>query len=233
MKTFPYARALIVGSGAGLSASLARQLSHAGAQVTLAARNTDKLADLSRQINARTYACDASDRAAVANLFEELDRADATPDLVIFNPSARARGPIAELDPHDVERALAVGALGGFLVAQQAVRRMLPKGHGAVVFTGASASVKGFALSAPFAMAKFALRGLAQSMARELHPKGIHIGHFVIDGGIRSAQRIVPTDAPDSLLDPEAIAQSYLDLLRQPRNAWTLEVELRPWVERF
>ena len=233
MKTFPYARALIVGSGAGLSASLARQLSHAGAQVTLAARNTDKLADLSRQINARTYACDASDRAAVANLCEELDRADATPDLVIFNPSARARGPIAELDPHDVERALAVGALGGFLVAQQAVRRMLPKGHGAVVFTGASASVKGFALSAPFAMAKFALRGLAQSMARELHPKGIHIGHFVIDGGIRSAQRIVPTDAPDSLLDPEAIAQSYLDLLRQPRNAWTWEVELRPWVERF
>ena len=110
---------------------------------------------------------------------------------------------------------------------------MLPKGHGAVVFTGASASVKGFALSAPFAMAKFALRGLAQSMARELHPKGIHIGHFVIDGGIRSAQRIVPTDAPDSLLDPEAIAQSYLDLLRQPRNAWTWEVELRPWVERF
>jgi NAD(P)-dependent dehydrogenase (short-subunit alcohol dehydrogenase family) len=128
---------------------------------------------------------------------------------------------------------LQVGAFGGFLVAQQAARLMVPRGRGAILFTGASASVKGYALSAPFAMGKFALRGLAQSAARELGPKGIHVAHFVIDGGVRSSQRPVPPEHPDSLLDPEAIAQTYLDVLRQPRSAWSLEVELRPWVERF
>ncbi len=110
---------------------------------------------------------------------------------------------------------------------------MLPKKRGAVLFTGASASVKGYAQSAPFAMGKFALRGLAQSMARELQPQGIHVAHFVIDGGIKSARRPEPPDKPDSMLDPDAIAETYLHILQQPRSAWTWEVELRPWVERF
>jgi NAD(P)-dependent dehydrogenase (short-subunit alcohol dehydrogenase family) len=126
-----------------------------------------------------------------------------------------------------------VTAFGGFLVAQEAARRMLPHRHGAILFTGASASLKGYAQSAPFAMGKFALRGLAQSMARELSPQGIHVAHVVIDGGIRSARRQEPADRPDSMLDPDAIAATYLHLLQQPRSAWTWEIEVRPWTESF
>src|SRR5205085_7216909 len=132
-------------------------------------------------------------------------------------------------DPAEVAGALGVSAFGGFLVAQQAVRRMLPKGSGAILFTGASASIKGYAQSAPFAMGKFALRGLAQSMAREFAPQGIHVAHFVIDGGIRNSGRTEPPDHPDSMLDPNAIAANYLHVLRQPRSAWTWEMQLRPW----
>jgi len=169
----------------------------------------------------------------VTKLFSELENGFGAPDVVIYNASYRTRGPLIALDPADVERALAVTAFGGFLVAQEAAKRMLPRGHGAIFFTGASASVKGYAQSAPFAMGKFALRGLAQSVARELSPQGIHVGHIVVDGGIRSQSRPVPADKPDSLLDPDAIAQAYLDLLRQPRSAWAWEIELRPWVEKF
>ena len=110
---------------------------------------------------------------------------------------------------------------------------VLPRRHGAVLFTGASASVKGYPQSAPFAMGKFALRGLAQSMARELAPQGIHVAHFIIDGAIRNPGRTEPPDKPQSMLDPDAIALNYLHILRQPRSAWTWELELRPWVERF
>ena len=155
------------------------------------------------------------------------------PDLVVYNASGRARGAFVDLVPADVAQAIAVSAFGGFLVAQQAAKRMLPNKHGAILFTGASASVKGYPQSAPFAMGKFALRGLAQSMARELSPQGIHVAHFVIDGGIRSAARIEPADRPDSMLDPDAIAASYWNVLQQPRSAWTWELELRPWVEKF
>jgi NAD(P)-dependent dehydrogenase (short-subunit alcohol dehydrogenase family) len=155
------------------------------------------------------------------------------PDVVVYNASARARGAFVDLVPAEVAQAISVSAYGGFLVAQQAVKRMLPKHHGAILFTGASASVKGYAQSAPFAMGKFALRGLAQSMARELSPQGIHVAHFVIDGGIRSAARVEPTDRPDSMLDPDGIALSYWNVLQQPRSAWSWELELRPWVERF
>ena len=166
-------------------------------------------------------------------MFAAVEAATGEPDVVVYNASARARGPVAELVPAEVERALMVSAYGGFLVAREAAARMAPKKHGAILFTGASASVKGYPLSAPFAMGKFALRGLAQSMARELGPQGIHIGHFVIDGAIRNPGRTEPPDRPDSMLDPDAIAASYLHLLQQPRSAWTWEVELRPWVERF
>ena len=228
-----YKSALIVGSGAGLSASLARAFAKAGLSVALAARSTDKLADLARETGAKTYACDASQRAQVEKLFAALDAAKATPDVVVYNASYRTRGPLIDLDPADVEKAIAVSAFGAFLVAQAAARRMLLRNHGAILFTGASASVKGYAQSVPFAMAKFALRGLSQSMARELSPQGIHVAHFVIDGGIKSARRAEPADKPDSLLDPDAIAASYLNVLQQPRSAWTQELELRPWVETF
>ena len=228
-----YRSALIVGAGAGLSASLARAFAKAGMRVALAARATDKLAKLAQETGAKTFACDASRREQVDALFAALDAGGGAPDVVVYNASYRARGALIDLDPVEVEKSIAAAAFGGFLVAQAAVRRMLPRGAGAILFTGASASVKGYAQSAPFAMGKFALRGLAQSMARELAPRGIHVAHVVIDGGIRSARRVEPADQPGSLLDPDAIAASYLHLLQQPRNAWTQEIELRPWVEKF
>jgi NAD(P)-dependent dehydrogenase (short-subunit alcohol dehydrogenase family) len=233
MTEHEYRTALIVGVGSGVSASLARALSKTGIKVALAARWADNLADLAKETGAMALACDATDRSQVAKLFAQLDDGFGAPDVVIYNASYRTRGPFVGLDPAEVERSIAVTAFGAFLVAQEAVKRMLPRGHGAILFTGASASVKGYAQSAPFAMGKFALRGLAQSMARELSPQGIHVGHVVIDGGIRSQMRPVPSDKPDSLLDPDAIAQAYLDLLRQPRSAWAWEIELRPWVEKF
>ena len=228
-----YETVLIVGAGTGLSASLARLLARDGLRVALAARNSEKLTPLCAGTGAKAFACEATDPGQVARMFAAVEAAMGTPDVVIYNASARARGPVAELVPAEVERAIRVSAYGGFLVAREAVQRMLPKKHGAVLFTGASASVKGYPLSAPFAMGKFALRGLAQSMARELAPQGIHVAHFVIDGAIRNPGRVEPPDHPDSMLDPDAIAASYLHVLQQPRSAWTWEIELRPWVERF
>jgi len=233
MTDIPYRTALIVGAGPGISASLARGLAAAGLRVGVAARNVDKLTPLAAETGAQTFAVDASQPAGVARLFEDADTRLGEPDVVVYNASARAHGPIAELDPEAVRMAVEVSAFGGFLVVQQAARRMIPHGRGAILLTGASASVKGYPLSAAFAMGKFALRGLAQSAARELGSKGIHVAHFVIDGGVRSARRPDPADRPDSTLDPNGIAQTYLDVLRQPRSAWSLEVELRPWVETF
>jgi len=233
MPDFPYRSALIVGAGVGISAALARRLTALGVKVGLAARDIGKLAPLAAETGAVAFEADAADASSVAGLFEQASAGMGEPEIVVYNASLRAQGPLAELDPALVERALLVSAFGGFLVAQQAARRMAPRGRGAILFTGASASVKGFALSAPFAMGKFALRGLAQSAARELGPKGIHVAHFVIDGGVRSALRPDPPERPDSMLDPDAIAQTYVEVLRQPRSAWSLEVELRPWVERF
>ena len=213
--------ALVVGAGHGLSASLGRLLEREGFNVALAARNPDKL-----QTKGLALRCDATDRAQVETAFEAVERKWGVPDLVIYNASYRARGPLVELDAAEVEKTIRVTAFAGFLVAQRAAKAMLPRGSGAIFFTGASASVKGFANSAPFAMGKFALRGLAQSMARELSPRGIHIAHFVIDGGIGK-------DGGDAKLDPDEIAKTYLNVYRQQRSAWTWEVELRPWVERF
>ena len=228
-----YERARIVGAGAGLSASLARLLTGKGLAVSLAARSPDDLAALCEETGATSHRCDASSREEVAQLFQALEAEGAAPDVVIYNPSARERGAFLEIDQEGVERALMITAYGGFLVAQEAAKRMVPAGRGAILFTGASASVKGYPQSASFAMGKFALRGLAQSIARELHPKGVHVGHFVIDGGIRNPGRTEPADRPDSMLDPDAIARAYWDLLSQDRSAWTWEVELRPWVETF
>jgi NAD(P)-dependent dehydrogenase (short-subunit alcohol dehydrogenase family) len=233
METPQYQRALIVGAGAGLSASLARLFAREGMKVALAARDPAKLAPLCGETGALALACDATQPDQVEQLFEVVESRLGMPDVVVYNASARDRGPFVDLVPADVQQAITVSAFAGFLVAQQAVRRMLPKAHGAVLFTGASASVKGYPQSAPFAMGKFALRGLAQSMARELAPSGIHVAHFVIDGAIRNPGRVEPADRPQSMLDPDAIAATYLHVLLQPRSAWTWEVELRPWVERF
>jgi NAD(P)-dependent dehydrogenase (short-subunit alcohol dehydrogenase family) len=233
MPDTPYRTALIVGVGGGLSASVARTFAKAGMKIALAARRVADLEPLAKQVGGEAFACDAAKRGDVVRLFGEVERAYGAPDVVVYNAGYRTRGPFIDLDPAEVEKTLAVSAFGGFLVAQEAAKRMLPHKHGAILFTGASASVKGYAQSAPFAMGKFALRGLAQSMARELSPQGIHIAHIVIDGGIRGASRADPPDKPDSMLDPDAIAQTYLDLLQQQRSAWAWEIELRPWVERF
>src|SRR5882757_4788276 len=233
MTDFPYHAALIVGTGPGISASLARDLAALGVKVGLAARDVDKLKTLSAEISSPTFSVDASAASAVAALFEDVDHRLGEPDIVVYNAGARAHGPIAELDPRAVAQAIAVTGFGGFLVTQQAARRMIPRGHGAILLTGASASTKGFPHSAAFAMGKFALRGLTQSAARELGPKGIHVAHFVIDGGVRGPRWPDPPDKPDSTLNPDSIAQTYLDVLKQPRDAWSFEVELRPWVEPF
>ena len=231
--TMPYRTALIIGAGSGLSAALARVFAREGLKVALAARSVEKLGPLAQETGAHAFACDATKREDVERLFAAASEAVGEPDVVVYNASYRTHGPFVDLDPAEVERAVAVTAFGGFLVAQAAAKRMVPHRHGAIFFTGASASVKGYAQSAPFAMGKFALRGLAQSMARELSPQGIHVAHVVVDGGIRSARRAETPDNPDSLLDPDAIAATYLHLLQQPRSAWSWEIEVRPWVEKF
>ena len=222
--------ALIVDAGSGLSASLARQLHAAGYALALVARNTDKLADLAEQTNALCLAADASDDAQMADVFQRLDQEWNHLDVAIFNPSARAAGTVDELDPAAVKQALLITAYGGFLMGKHAAERMLGTGSGTILFTGATASIKGFPGWSSFAMGKFALRGLAQSMARELGPKNIHVAHFIIDGGIASAERNL---TGDQWLDPEAIAKTYLDTLQQDRSSWTHEIDLRPWCETF
>jgi NAD(P)-dependent dehydrogenase (short-subunit alcohol dehydrogenase family) len=227
--------ALIVGAGSGLSASLARKFAGEGTRVALAARDVHKLDGLAKEIGGKAFGCDAADRASVNALFERVAAELGEPDIVIFNASARARGPITEIDGDEVERAVRITGMGGFNVAQAAAKRMVPRNAGAIFFTGASASVKGYANSSSFAMGKFALRGLAQALARELQPKNIHVAHFVIDGGIRKGAddpRAAERGA-DGLLDPDAIAQTYWDFWRQHRSAWAWEIELRPWVEKF
>jgi NAD(P)-dependent dehydrogenase (short-subunit alcohol dehydrogenase family) len=221
--------ALIVGAGGGVSASFARVLAGHGYRVVLASRSAaDRTPELDKALR---IACDATDAHDVARLFQRVD--DEMPPLgvVLYNPSFRTRGPLIDLAADDVQRSLQVTAFGAFLVAQQAARRMLAQGAGSLLFTGASASVKGYAQSAPFAMGKFALRGLVQSMARELAPQNIHVAHVVIDGAVRGSG--YPESTPDSQLDPDAIAQSIWHLVQQPRTAWSWEIEVRPWVEKF
>jgi NAD(P)-dependent dehydrogenase (short-subunit alcohol dehydrogenase family) len=233
MSEAAFQTALIVGVGSGLSASVARLFNKAGMKVALGARRAESLAGLAQEIGGKAFACNAVNQDEVKKLFAAVEGEFGAPEIVVYNASYRTRGPFVELDAEEVAKSIAVSAFGGFLVAQEAVKRMLPKQRGVILFTGASASVKGYAQSAPFAMGKFALRGLAQSMARELSPQGIHVAHIVIDGGIRSERRANPPDKPDGFLDPGAIAQTYLHLVQQHRSAWAWEVELRPWVEKF
>ena len=219
---------LIVGSGPGLSASLARLFAREGYKVFLAARDIEKLQDLAMETKSSLIKCDASDPSQVSKMYEELDLALEPLEIVIYNPSARVRGPIQDLDPVETSKALDITCYGAFLVAQQAASRMLVNGRGSIFFTGASAGVKGFANSTVFAMGKFGLRGLAQALARELHPKNIHIGHFVIDGGIGKKSM-----GNYQMINPDEIAKTYLDFYNQDKSVWSWEIELRTSVEKF
>ena len=225
--------ALIVGAGLGLSASLARKFSSEGVEVALAARNIEKLDQLIIETNAKAYTCDATDPSKVEELFRNVTDDFNQPDIVIYNASNRVRGPITDIDPDAALKAIKITCYGGFLVAQQAAKQMVRRGSGAIFFTGASAGVKGYPNSATFAMGKFGLRGLAQSMARELHPQNIHVAHFVIDGGIRQPQDPRTDRGANGLLKPESIANSYFNFWRQTPDSWAWELELRPWIEKF
>jgi NAD(P)-dependent dehydrogenase (short-subunit alcohol dehydrogenase family) len=227
--------ALIVGAGPGLSASLARVFKKEDMTVALAARDVKKLDGLVKEIDGRAYACDASSPKDVENLFGSVGNDIGEPNLVVYNASGRVRGPFTELDPEEVRKTIMITCYGGFLVGQAAAKRMIKAGSGTILFTGASASIKGFANSAAFAMGKLGLSGLVQSMARELQPKNIHVAQVVIDGGIcdpRRPERLAAR-GPDGCLDPDAIAQTYLHLHRQHRSSWASYIELRPWVEKF
>lgn len=226
--------ALIVGAGKGLSAGIARRFAKEGVQIALAARDADKLSDLCAETGARAYSCDAIDQVQVEKLFADVTADLGEPDIAIYNASNRVRGPITEIDADAVLTAIKISCFGGFLMAQAAAKQMVPRGDGAIFFTGASAGVKGFANSSTFAMGKFGLRGLAQALARELHPQNIHVAHFVIDGGIKQG----PDDprnnrGEDGLLEPDSIAQTYWEFWQQKRDSWAWEIELRPWTEKF
>ena len=228
--------AVIVGAGSGLSASLARTFADQGMKIALAARNTEKLTNIAAETGAKLFCCDATNLDQVNNLFSTVVTELGTPNVVVFNASARVRGAITEINPDDVKEALLITSYGGFLVGQAAAKLMVAKKRGTIFFTGASAGVKGFPMSATFAMGKFGLRGLAQSMARELHPQNIHVVHVVGDGGIRSAEKNrmeSQEDGPDKWLDPDAIASTYWHLHTQHRSSWSWEIEVRPWVEKF
>ena len=219
--------ALIVGAGPGISAAFGEALVTDGYQVALASRDVAKLSPLAMKMNAKAFEADAAAPASLVRLFGEVDRALGEPEVVLFNPSARIRGDLLTLDIAAASAAIQTTAIGALVTAQEAARRMLPRGRGSIFFTGATAGVKGFARSSVFAMGKFAVRGLAQSLARELGPQGIHVVHFVIDGGV-----VQGSEALD-VLSPRAIARSYMAALAQPPGAWSWELELRSYTEPF
>ncbi len=225
--------ALIIGAGTGLSASLARLFASEGMTVGLAARNTNKLSELVDEIGGRAYACDASNPDDMEKLFQEFEAHTGSPDIMVYNPNALVRGPIIDVDAAATKETMLVLAYGAFLAAQQSARRMLKRGHGVMLFTGATAGIKGFSQSAPAAMGKFALRGLCQSLARELSPQNIHVAHFVIDGSMLDTDRDPPYNDPATTLKPDEVAKTYLQIARQDISAWTWEIELRPSVEKF
>ena len=220
---------LIVGAGPGLGTSLARLCASKEMKVVLASRNIKKLNDLKKEINADTYSCDSSDIKSISNLFKETDKSIGTPNLVIYNASSRPKkASVVDLDPMETQKAINTTCFGAFLVAQEATKRMVERKSGSIFFTGATASVKGFANSSAFAMGKFGLRGLTQSLARELHPKGIHVVHFVIDGAINKEPY-----GEHQTIHPDEIAKTYLQFHQQDKSAWSWEVELRTSMEKF
>ena len=230
--------AMVVGVGPGLGFALVKRFAKAGMAVAMAARAKEHLEQLLRKEpveGARAYACDATDKGSVGRLFQEAEHDLGAPELVVFNAGAFEPGGVLDIAPADFERCWRVGCFAGFLVGQVAARGMVKAGRGTILFTGATAALRGGANFANLAVPKFGLRALAQSMARELGPKGIHIGHVIIDGQILSERyrHLEAERGPDSLLHPDAIAETYYQLHAQPRSAWTLELDLRPWCEKF
>ena len=227
--------ALIVGVGPGLGAALARRFAQGGLAVAVAARRVDALSELAREIGGRAYACDATEEDSVSQLFAAVERDLGRPTVVVYNAGAFSPGSVLEINAADFERCWRALCLGGFLVGQCAARGMVEAGRGTILLTGATASLRGGARFANLAVGKFGLRALAQSMARELGPKGVHVAHIVIDGQIRSERyaELEKQRPADGLLDPDAIAEAYWHLHMQARSAWTLEIDLRPWVEKF
>ena len=230
--------AVVVGVGPGLGWALAKRFAQAGMSVVAAARDPGKrrpVASEAAGLDVRWEACDAAQPADVARLFANVERELGIPNLVVFNAGAYVRGGLLEIAPESFEQCWRIGCFGGFLVGQAAARLMVAAGAGTILFTGATASLRGGAGFANLAVPKFGLRALAQSAARELGPKGIHVAHVIIDGQIESerSRELLNQRGPDSLLPPGAIAESYYQLHRQPRGAWTHELDLRPWVEKF
>lgn len=226
---------LIAGVGPGLGIAVATRFAREGYRVAMLARSRDRLAAMAVQAPDRLVAmpCDVTDPAEVSAAFEETERRLGPLVCAVFNAGAFRPGSILDIAPNDFEHCWRVGAFAGFLVGQAAARRMVSRGSGTILFTGATASLRGGANFANLASPKFALRAVAQSMARELGPRGIHVAHVIIDGHIGGAATEDDSRLPDSRLAPDAIAEVYLDLHRQHRSAWSQEIDLRPWVERF
>jgi NAD(P)-dependent dehydrogenase (short-subunit alcohol dehydrogenase family) len=229
--------AVIVGAGPGLGFALARRFARAEMHVALAGRDLARLETMAAecsgvQHHGRPFACDATDEAQVEALFARCAEELGEPDLVVYNAGAFVQRSILDTTAAEFEQCWRVGCLGGFLVGRTAARRMLARAQpgGSILFTGATASLRGSAAFHNLAAGKFGLRALAQSMARELQPKGIHVAHVILDGRIRRGDAV---PGSDDRLDAEAIADDYLRLHLQPRSAWTQELDLRPWLEKF
>jgi NAD(P)-dependent dehydrogenase (short-subunit alcohol dehydrogenase family) len=228
--------AVVVGVGPGLGAALCRRFAKAGMRVAAAARDGERVSALAKAVGARGYGCDATEEAAVNGFFASVAHEIGEPTLVVYNAGAYAPKPVIDTTAAEFERCWRIGCFGGFLVGRAAARGMLARGHGTILFTGATASLRGGANFVNLAVGKFGLRALAQSMARELGPKGVHVAHVIIDGQIAAEHRpgrSPAVRAPDAFLHDDSIAEVYWQLHTQPRNAWTLELDVRPWVEKF
>ena len=223
--------ALIVGAGPGISGAFATALISTGYSVVLASRNLARLQPLADRLGATAFEVDAAQPASIQRLFENVEQALGAPQVVLYNPSARVHGDLLSIDITAAADSIQSTAIGALVTAQEAARRMLPAGSGSIFLTGATAGIKGFARSSTFAMGKFALRGLAQSLARELGPAGIHVVHFVVDGSVVQEEEGLGGDS--SKFTAQAIAQSYMAALAQPRGAWSWEIELRIHIEPF
>jgi len=235
---------LVVGAGDATGGAIARRFAREGFIVCLTRRNADKLAPLLTRIEAdggiaHGFGSDARDEAAVVELCARIERDIAPIEVAVFNVGGNVRFGITETTERVYRKVWEQGCYAGFLVGREAAKSMLPRGRGTILFTGATASLRGAAGFAAFASAKHGLRALAQSMARELGPQGIHVAHVVIDGAIDTQfiaemfpDRYALKDS-DGILDPEAIADAYWQLHCQHRSAWTFELDLRPWMERW
>jgi NAD(P)-dependent dehydrogenase (short-subunit alcohol dehydrogenase family) len=236
--------ALVAGVGEGLGGAIARRFARGGHPTVLVARNADRLARIAAGIEAAggrgiAYVADLREESAVAKLFDDVEAEIGPIDVAVFNTGANYRASILDTPADMFEKVWRLGCYAGFLVGREAARHMVPRGQGSIIFTGATASLRGSAQFAAFAAAKGGVRQVAQAMARELGPRGIHVASVIIDGMIdspRVRERFPERAAqlpPDGMLKPDDIAETYWQLHRQPRDAWTFEVDLRPWAERF